>query len=222
MSPIEFDLESKLLKVLETQARSTNSPFARSGAELMVVPQVSVGQTIPDLVIVRTLHGAGPSSKVTLTGFESWIVGELMRTGALREATLTRKLFTRTESTLAALAKLERVGLVRRTETGTYVLTSDFSARFEVVSVEGKLTRWQGAIEQAKSYFRFSDESFIALPASVVERNHRIFDRCVAEGVGLIAVGRKEVRVILSPRRRADPDRRQWTWLLAKTGALQA
>lgn len=222
---MEFDLESKLLAVLEQHARSRSaSPFAKSGTELLVMPQVSVGQVIPDLVVVRSVtsvRSARPSKEIRLTGLESWVVGELLATGALAESTLTYRLFTRTESTRAALAKLEKAGVVRRTEAETYILTADFSTRFEIVSVEAKLTKWRAAIEQAKTYLRFSDETFIALPASVIDRNPRIYDRCIVEGVGLLAVTKRGVRVAVAPRSAAKPDPREKTWVLAKTGALQ-
>jgi hypothetical protein len=219
---MEFDLESKLMRVLENEARSrAESPFAKCGAELLVFPQVSVGQIIPDLVIIRRLlRTSAVTRTVKLTNFESWIVGELLRTGELAEPSLTRSLYTRTEATQVALAKLEKVGMVRRTESGTYIAT-DFAVRFEVVSVEAKLSRWKMAINQAKSYLRFSDESYIALPASVTVKNPQIKARCSESGVGLIAVSRREISVVLSPKRTAEPDRREWTWLLAKTGAIQ-
>ena len=219
---MEFDLESKLLAVLEQRARSRSaSPFAKAGTELIVMPQVSVGQIIPDLVVIRSVSTGGRKGReIRLTGFESWIVGELMTMGALAETTLTYRLFTREETTRAALAKLEKIGVVRRTEEATYVLTTDISTRFEIVSVEAKLTKWREAIEQAKAYLRFSDETFIALPASVIDRNTKIYDRCASEGVGLLAVTKTAIRVVLAPRATANPDPAEKTWVLAKLGAL--
>lgn len=217
----EFDLESKLLTVLEDEARSSvDGPFAKRGAELIVVRESSIGNTIPDLIVVRALHRRSASRRVKLTIFESWVVGELIRSGEMCEVALTRTLFTRVESTRSALAKLERLGIVRQSASGTYLVTTDFAKRFQVVSVEAKLTRWRVAIEQAKRYLRFSDESFVALPASVIARNRRIEHHCAAAGVGLIAVARGDVSVVLLPSPPVEPDRRPWTWLLAKTGAL--
>lgn len=221
---IEFDLETKLVTVLEREARSSGSPFAKRGAELLVVRESTMGSTIPDLVIVRRLRHRTPGKPVRLTSFESWVIGELLRTGDLGELMLTRRLFTRIESTRSALKKLERLGMVRQTETGAYAVTTDFSARFEVVSIEAKLTRWARAIEQAKRYLPFSDESFIALPSLLVANNEMIGCRCAEAGVGLIAVSRTDVTVVQMPLRlitSARRDLRQWTWLLAKTGALQ-
>jgi hypothetical protein len=219
---MEFELESKLVGVLEAHARSaTASPFAKAGADLLVFPEVAVGQVIPDLVIIRARMTGNVSAKfVRLTSFESWIVGELMCMGALSEQTLTHMLFTRTESTISALEKLQKIGVVRRTKSGTYVVTTDFSKRFEIVSVEAKLNRWAAAIKQAKKYLKFSDESFIALPTSVISRNPQIIARCAAEGIGLIAVSRRDVTILRTPVVLAQPDLRQWMWLLSKTGAL--
>lgn len=220
---MEFELESKLVRVLENHVRSaTDSPFAKDGADLFVFPEVSVGQVIPDLVIIRARKAASSalSKVVRLTSFESWVAGELLRTGALSEPTLTQMLFTRSVETIAALAKLQKVGIIRQTDSGTYVVTTDLSKRFEIVAVEAKLKRWAAAIKQAKSYLRFSDESFIALPASVISRNPKIVARCTAEGIGLISVSRRAVTVLRTPRVTADRDLREWIWLLSKTGAL--
>ena len=219
---MEFDLESKLVKVLQSHARcAKRSPFAKRDAEIFVIPEVSVGQIIPDLVIIRARRRRAPDARVIrLTGFDSWIVGELMRAGALAEPTLTTKLFARSESTLVALAKLQKLGMVRRLDSGVYVVTTNLAKRFEVVSVEAKLTRWRAAIEQAKKYLSFSDESFVALPASVIERNKQIIQRCRVEGVGLIAVTRRDVSVVLKPSPETEPDLREWTWVLSKLGRL--
>jgi len=218
---LEFDLESKLLAVLEGGVRShSGNPFAKDGTELIVVRESAIGSTIPDLIVIRKLMLGAVGKRVKLTAFQSWVLGELLRTGELSEVVLSRRLFSRVESTRAALQKLERVGVVRRTENGTYLVTADLCSTFEIVSVEAKLTRWRSAIEQAKSYLRFSDETFIALPASVIIRNHQIEGRCREEGVGLIAVTALEVRAVLQSRRKVQPDRSAWTWALAKSGAL--
>ena len=218
---LEFDLESKLLSVLEDEARSrSNNPFAKDGAELVTVMRESaIGTTIPDLIIVRRLHNVA-GKRVRLTGFQSWVMGEISRTGELSEVMLTRKLFSRIESTRVALTKLEKLGAVKRTAHGTFFVPTDLSRSFQIVSVEAKLTRWRLAIEQAKRYLRFSNESFIALPASVIARNQRIGERCAEAGIGLIAVTRTDASVVVHPGISADVDQRAWTWTLSKAGAL--
>jgi hypothetical protein len=112
------------------------------------------------------------------------------------------------------------MGVVRLDDEGRFVVTSDFRNAFEVVSIEAKLTRWKTALEQAKTYFRFSDRAFVALPSSVVARNPLIREQCRQNGVGLIAVTPSSVDVVIDAASTGLSDHREWTWLLAKTGAF--
>lgn len=216
MPASEFDLEAALVETLHSGCRSG----IFGGAELISFQQVQVGSVIPDLVLVRRLATRHSGAKlVRLTLFESWIVGELLRAGRLRESTLTRRLFTRVDDIRPALKRLTRTGVLKETRVGTYSIQTDFSSKFEVLSVEAKLSRWRNAIEQAKRYLRFSDKSFVALPASIIARNSAIVQACKEAGVGLISVSAHGIDLQLRGERNA-PDRREWMWLLAKTGCL--
>ncbi len=217
---LEFPLESKLLDVLKAYS-SASGVFGPEHAELLVFSEVQLGSCIPDLVIVREIRKTAGAQTVSLTAFESWIVGELMRSGAMREPMLTRKLFTLEDRVSPALRRLIRRGVVQRDDSGTYTLVSNFSSRFEVVAVEAKLTRWREALQQAKNYLTFSNQSFIALPESVVDRNPTIPDACEEAGIGLVAVSPSDVEVVVEPGSTTPEDPRQWVWLLAKTGALR-
>jgi hypothetical protein len=220
MTTMEFDLESKLLKVLRKTSR-TSGHFS-TAIELLIFDQVQLGERIPDLVIVRQLHQMPDNARqIKLTSFESCLVGELIRSGELRPATITRRLYTLPDRVQQALGRLERRGVIEKTRLGGYVLVKDFSTTFEVLSFEAKLTRWKEALIQAKEYQRFSDQSYVALPASVIGRNAKILEACRKSGIGLIAVTRKNIEVILDARSQTRPDPRERTWLLAKTGALR-
>ena len=217
----EFDLESELLKVLR-KTSPANSVFSTLAADLLILTQVQLGERIPDLVIVRQVREMPTDARqIKLTSFESWLVGELIRSGELRPATITRRLYTLPSRVLQALQRLERWGVIEKTRFGGYVLVKDFSTDFEVLSFEAKLTRWRDALVQAKEYQRFSDQSYVALPASVINRNAAIMEACRRGGIGLIAVTRKEIEVVLKAESQTRPDPRERTWLLAKTGALR-
>lgn len=219
---LEFDLESKLLKVLHDSSRRRRSAFTKDNAEVLVFRQVQLGQTIPDLVIVRQTGRIAAGRRVRLSAFESWIVGELLTADELRDTVITQRLFTLLPEVRHALKRLERQGLVEQTASGRYALVSDFSTGYQVLSIEAKLTRWRQALEQAKAYLRFSDQSFVALPASVIAKNKRIVSACRAEGIGLISVTRTGIEVVVkAATREGEIDAREWTWLLAKTGSLR-
>jgi hypothetical protein len=217
---LEFPLESKLLEVLKAYS-GASGVFGPAHAELLLFSEVQLGTRIPDLVIVRETRKVAHAQTVTLTAFESWIVGELMRSGAMREPMLTRRLFTLEGRVSSALRRLIKRGVIQRDDSGSYALVSNFSSRFEVVAVEAKLTRWREAIEQAKDYRTFSNQSFIALPESVIDRNPTIPDACEDAGVGLVAVTPSDVELVVEPGSSTPEDPRQWVWLLAKTGALR-
>jgi hypothetical protein len=212
---IEFSLEVHLMDILEA---STADVLRSSGdCEMLVFSQVAVGATIPDLVIVRQPPPRPTEKRVRLSDFEAWIVAELWGRGALREPTLTRRLYTRSERMQLALHKLERLGLVRRTAAGGYVLTDVMNENVEVLAVEAKLTRWREAIAQARDYLRFSTASYVALPESVVESNRDIAHACKQAHVGLLAVSAAGVRVVSRPPRRNEPLKRDFVRVLSRT-----
>lgn len=218
MNALEFDLESSLVEVLHSKSEGSRI-FGRN-TELLIFPEVQMGATIPDLVIVRQVGRKQGRKQFRLSLFESWIVGELLSAGRLREETITRRLFTRAPDVQTALRRLKRAGIVKETRVGTYAVETDFSCKFEVHAVEAKLNRWRSAVEQAKTYLRFSDRSFVALPASVIERNRNIAATCEREGIGLIAVRSDRIELKIDSEANI-PDLREWTWLLAKTGCLR-
>jgi hypothetical protein len=211
---IEFPLEARLMDILE--ASTADVLRSCSGCEMVVFSQVTMGATVPDLVIVRQPQRMA-EKRVRLSDFESWIVAELWGRGALREPTLTRRLYTRSQRTQLALQKLERLGLVRRTPAGGYVLTNVMNRNVEVLAVEAKLTRWREAIEQARDYLRFSMASYVALPESVVQANRDIAHSCKQAQVGLLAVSSEGVRVVSHPPRRNAPVKRDFVRVLSRT-----
>ena len=212
---IEFPLEAHLMDILE----ASTADVLRScvNCEMLVFSQVTVGATIPDLVIVRQPQEPTIEKRVRLSDFEAWVVAELWGRGALREPTLTRRLYTRSQRTQVALQKLERLGIVRRTPAGGYVLTDVMKRNVEVLAVEAKLTRWREAIEQARDYLRFSMASYVALPESVVRSNSDIVEACKEAQVGLLAVSTDGVRVVWRPRRRNAPVKRDFVRVLSRT-----
>jgi hypothetical protein len=211
--PVEFPLEARLMDILA--ANTTAALKSCKRCEMLVFSHVSIGATIPDLVIVR--HPLRDTRRIRLSDFEAWIVAELWSRGALRESTITRRLYTRSERTHVALQKLERLGVIERTPRGAYTLRTTPSPKTEVVAIEAKLTRWRDAIEQARDYLRFSTASYVALPESVIERNADIIDSCAEASVGLLGVSAERVHAIAHPPRRNDPSKRDFVRVLSRT-----
>lgn len=72
-----------------------------------------------------------------------------------------------------------------------------------LVGVEAKLTSWQRALRQAMLNRFCVDLSMIALPSHAVTPS--VIDACREEGVGLLAVDRKSLHVVMAARI-AKPD----------------
>jgi hypothetical protein len=68
-------------------------------------------------------------------------------------------------------------------------------SRFDIVAFNGskvlgfevKLSSWNKALRQARIYKLCCDEVYLVIPASKL--SHSIVSRCLAEGVGLAAIG---------------------------------
>ena len=78
-----------------------------------------------------------------------------------------------------------------------------------IIAVELKLERISKVLTQAKSNLVFADESYVGLP---IEKAKALFavrceNKLIAKGIGILAVRRKEVRVLLRPGFNGDSDR---------------
>ena len=76
-----------------------------------------------------------------------------------------------------------------------------------LVALELKLSRVEDALGQAVSHQAFAEESFVGLPTGLAER---IADspraaRFLAEGVGIVSVGKSRCRIVLRPETRRHP-----------------
>jgi hypothetical protein len=114
---------------------------------------------------------------------------------------------------------LERVEVLRRRPDGGYVVRRGwFPTAAQVIAVEAKLYRWREAIEQATTYRRFANRSFVALPRTTIARTPRISEACRARGLGLIEVWPTGVRVLRAADRHR-PASPEWVWVVGQASA---
>jgi hypothetical protein len=178
-----------------------------------MLSEVQVGAVIPDLVIVDPV--VDEWSPVSLTGFDTWIVADLLRARTRRVTTLSRRLYARPEKTMRAVERLERVGLLDRGSSSAFSLCDCFPRDAEVVAVEAKLYRWREAVDQATSYLRFANRSYVALPKEVVEGTDGLLPVCRARRLGVIAVSETSVEIVrMAPLH--QPRSPGWVWLVAR------
>jgi hypothetical protein len=93
-------------------------------------------------------------------------------------------------------------------EGDIYYRNKDFTLfNSDVTAIEGKLSNWQTALEQAIRYQRFASKSYVALDQKFI---HRVsIDEFKRYNIGLISVGSK-VEEVISPKvtRPSDPTMR--------------
>lgn len=107
------------------------------------------------------------------------------------------------------LSRLIKDKFVKEVRTGFFQkLNGWVPLHKRIVAVELKLARIPKVLTQAKSNLVFADESYVGLP---IEKAKALFaargEKKLAEkGIGILAVRRKEVRVLLRPRFNCDSD----------------
>lgn len=207
-----FQLESQLCSVLSSALLQ-----ALDEERATVLKEVQVGLVIPDFMVVSA---AGSRSIVgELTGFESWIVADLLRVRCRRPDTLASRLFARPEKTAEALLRLERKGAIYRSSATSVSLRDDWFPRSsEVVAVEAKVLRWRQAIEQAAEYLRFANRSYVALPQETLRGRKAaaaVGAACRSRGVGLMSVSTQGVELVRkAPLHR--PASAGWVWVVCR------
>ena len=206
-----FALESDLCNVLSVRLLAA----LRLDGRAEMLGSIQVGTVVPDLVAV---YRRSPSRSRYVSGLESWIVAYLLRRPQASLQELAERLFIRAERAESALTRLQDATVVRRLASGGFVVRRGmFPATAHVIAIEAKLRRWREAVDQAATYRRFANRSFVALPQAMIERTSGIRDACRARGLGLIAVCSNGVHVV-RPADRHRPVSWEWVWIVAQAG----
>jgi len=209
----QFPLERHLAEILE---RDFPGKCATSGRIHTIIPRLSVGQIVPDLVIVVRAAGRGTARLRKLTLFECAVLCVVIECRHPPTATETAdRLLSRQSVVDRAVAGLVRQRLVKLTKDGAIrpVSRKAFNDH-KIIAVEAKLSRWKEAIDQARSYLAFADQSFVALPESLTKHNRHVRQACREAGVGLLAVSLDGVRIV-SRRRGVRPVTPARLWVLS-------
>ncbi len=207
----EADLCERLAEALVSGVLTT--PGAR---RTIVLPELNVESVVPDFLAVAL--GRGPSlSGSFLSGvrtFDCAVLAELLPRGRRLEG-LSAQLWSRDATVEESLGRLVKGGVVRKRSSGGFALSKDAFQDAHVIAIEAKLTRWTEAVAQARTYTSFADQAYVALPERVAVGREPLARECRRSGLGLIAVGRRDVCVLLRARTRA-PKSRGWVWIVAK------
>lgn len=218
MPRIPFALEEDLCGVLSPELSRIIGLQSRATRTLQLA-QRPVGTVVPDFIFIR--FQATPTDKHTrsegLTALESWIVSTLLHGGPLTVEMIAHKLYMRTKRIDSCMLALRKEGIVEERPSGEFALRRGaIPSRCHVVAIEAKLRRWREALAQAAKYRTFANQSYVALPATLVDRNSGLTEACQDSGVGIIAVGGKSASVALEAptHQTRSPD---WVWLLSRT-----
>lgn len=209
----QFALERHLAVILE---REFPRMCTTSGPVHSIVPRLPVGLIVPDLVIVVKASRRGAARFRKLTLFECAVLCVVIEGRHPSTASeIADRLLSRQSAVDRAVAGLARQRLIRITKDKAIrpVSRKVFSG-YKIIAVEAKLSRWKEAIDQARSYLVFADQSFVALPETLTSRNQHVRQACREAGVGLLAVNASGVRIV-SRRRAVRPVTPTRLWVLS-------
>lgn len=205
-----FRLEMDLVASLRERPSDL---FRRYRKGCRAMGHVQVGPRIPDLLLV---YGAeARRTRVKATYFDCAIMSVLMTEGPQSDENVANTLYASVEQVGDRIRRLAAFGLVGRRRDGTASLRRGVLPRnVRIIAIEAKLDRWKDAVEQAKSYFEFANESYIAMPESRIRHHEAARELCAASGVGVLSVADDRVTIV-SRSRLESPTSADWIRLIS-------
>jgi hypothetical protein len=210
--PASFRLERDLVDVL----RASSAAALGTVPPTKVLAETQVGSCIPDLLLFFHIDDQTRES-IQLTYFDASILAAILEAGSIGLPGLSDRLFSRPEELQPKLDRLVRLELVSVRAGGAYGLRRGvLPQNVRIVAVEAKLSRWRSAIAQAREYFGFANESYIAMPADALRTNVTALDACAKAGVGVIVVDGSGAMVLLEAEK-TQPRSPAWVRLVSNT-----
>ena len=212
---LPFAYENDLCAVLASHLGHVLLPGSNP-LHVRTLAQRPVGGVIPDFIYLRSNRLSFPSGADGLTSIESSIVATLASCAGLREDAIAERLYSRVERIAPYLRALERSGVLRRSDDGVLVLRRGALPKAaHVVAVEAKLRRWREAVGQAAAYLAFANQSYVALPGSIVRGNEALRVATVGLRIGILSVEADNVTLArTAPRHQIRSA--EWVWLLSR------
>ncbi len=163
--------------------------------------EVSVGECIPDIVIVGFPDNLSTVSyPKRLTSRHIFILWLIKRSKQITPTDIAEKSFQRLSKVNEIIDDLVSSGAVIKNETGELrVLEAIASLQTEVVAIEAKLSNWSQAFEQAKRYQGFADKVIVAMDADKTPRRTAILERFTEHKIGLCAVSPNTLEWLVYP-----------------------
>jgi len=173
-----------------------------TGTTTFVRREVPMGEVIPDIIYVGFRSPPKHSMWSRKWTFRHSFVLSLVRhRHRLHKETIACLCYETEERISSLLIDLQRSGAIVQNSNGSYSLSRDMShIKACVVAVETKLRRWRDALEQAKMYRRFADESIVVMAAVYVPKQKDDLSLFRKAGVGLCAATPKGVCWVIKPK----------------------
>lgn len=209
---MSFRLERDLLHVLRDYSGTL---FSHATEELRVFTEIQIGMRIPDLLIVS---GPAPESgrSQRLSYFDCAIVAATIQAGPMSVGELAAHTFAPHHEIERRASRLVRVGLLEQHNALLRCRSQAWRSGRHIIAIEAKLTRWKDAIAQARQYRLFANEAYIAMPSDIVRRNVAALSQCAEDGIGVLAVDRDDVSIVLRSTRN-HPISPEWVRIVSGT-----
>jgi DNA-binding MarR family transcriptional regulator len=179
-----FRYESEMYPALGTALHDTIFP---SGPKARELREPSICGVIPDVLYCRWRLAPGLRVKKPATIIDAHILSVLEQTGGCGLFDLCDRLYLLKPKANESLSRLLRQGLIVAKRGGTFALAKDASAkRVTLIAIEMKLFRWREALDQAKAYLLFANQSFVVLDGNRVDVSDRVESAFATVGVGLL------------------------------------
>ncbi len=173
--------------------------FRRRGTQLRFLSEVPIGGERPDLLLA---HWSGKlrAPSAPLSAQESTILAVLRGSGSTRIDVLERRCYLAPGSLRdGRFDVLFADGLIDRGRGGAVSLGSNWASKAVVVAIEAKLSKLHRALDQARSYTRYANRAYVAMPLGREDRRQAWFDAVEPSGIGYIHVSASGVRETVAP-----------------------
>lgn len=164
--------------------------------------EVSVGECIPDVVIVGLPENSTPFNfPKRVTSRHIFILWLIKTSKHITSYEIAERSYQRLSKVTQIINDLVKSGAVIKNETGELrVQDTIASLQTEVVAIEAKLSRWSQAFEQAKRYQEFADKVIVAMDADKAPRRKEILQYFEEQSIGLCAVSPNALEWLVYPQ----------------------
>ncbi len=194
----QFETEKELSDFLASDSRWLPKP-----SERFVRREVSMGSCIPDLVFVD-IPRRPTEHRGRITYVQAAVLASLRVLGETTPAGLCERVFLDEDTARTAIETLKRFGWIEAREGLLKPEGWTLEHGGRVTAVESKLHRWRDALRQAAEYRAFADRVYVAVDAAHVGPARRNLDLFCETGIGLCAVKKTGVELLLESRPHCD------------------